>query len=571
MASWTEMSGGARAGLVALGVAGVTVVGALVWRANQPVVVPQTTAQVASPSQPAAAVTAVPEGATPLVPEQPVVAAPISPSFDNWRVEGDGSAVVSGRAEPGAAIAVLVDGAVVADTFASGSGAFALLFTLAPNDRPSIMMLEATLADGTKLLSAQTIALAPILGPVIAEVASVEAPEPAAPPAAVVVTEDTVTVVQPLVEATPEEPAQAEPEVVAEETIASAEVSTEPAPQPVAEAPLAPILIDAISYNAAGDVLLSGKGQGGQFVRVYLDNALTATAGVAQAGTWQVTLIDTAPGIYTLRVDQIDADGKVTARYETPFQRETREALAALAQPAQSPEPAPQTEVAQPPEPEATTEVTTEAAVAPTQEAQVAPSPAVEAAEPVAPAQAALVAESPPVAEPVPSDAVVDDAAASVPAVAPSSTVVQTPAEPEPAPDVVAAAPAVEATPPVPEPEAPEPEAIAQPAPVVATVAPEAIASQSAEPQSIATATVEAAPAQAAPPALVAQPAAETAPPPVPATVSITVQPGYTLWGIARASLGDGVLYVQVFNANKDKIRNPDLIYPGQVFTLPVQ
>ncbi len=49
----------------------------------------------------------------------------------------------------------------------------------------------------------------------------------------------------------------------------------------------------------------------------------------------------------------------------------------------------------------------------------------------------------------------------------------------------------------------------------------------------------------------------------------VTVQPGYTLWGIARQTYGEGVLYVKVFEANRDQIRNPDLIYPGQVFALP--
>ncbi|MDP4891734.1 MAG: LysM peptidoglycan-binding domain-containing protein, partial [Cypionkella sp.] len=52
-------------------------------------------------------------------------------------------------------------------------------------------------------------------------------------------------------------------------------------------------------------------------------------------------------------------------------------------------------------------------------------------------------------------------------------------------------------------------------------------------------------------------------------SVTITVQPGFTLWGIAKQEFGDGVMYVQVFNANKDRIKNPDLIYPGQVFTIP--
>ena len=59
-----------------------------------------------------------------------------------------------------------------------------------------------------------------------------------------------------------------------------------------------------------------------------------------------------------------------------------------------------------------------------------------------------------------------------------------------------------------------------------------------------------------------------------PATVaqrplSITVQPGFTLWGIASQQFGEGVMYVQVFEANKDRIRDPDLIYPGQVFVIP--
>ena len=49
----------------------------------------------------------------------------------------------------------------------------------------------------------------------------------------------------------------------------------------------------------------------------------------------------------------------------------------------------------------------------------------------------------------------------------------------------------------------------------------------------------------------------------------VTVQPGNTLWAIARERYGQGILYVRVFEQNKDKIRDPDLIYPGQVFSLP--
>ena len=50
---------------------------------------------------------------------------------------------------------------------------------------------------------------------------------------------------------------------------------------------------------------------------------------------------------------------------------------------------------------------------------------------------------------------------------------------------------------------------------------------------------------------------------------TITVQPGFTLWGISRQRYGDGFQYLRIYDANKDLIRDPDLIYPGQVFSLP--
>ena len=48
-----------------------------------------------------------------------------------------------------------------------------------------------------------------------------------------------------------------------------------------------------------------------------------------------------------------------------------------------------------------------------------------------------------------------------------------------------------------------------------------------------------------------------------------TVQPGSTLWAIAKESYGAGIKYFKVFEANKERIRDPDLIYPGQVFEIP--
>lgn len=48
-----------------------------------------------------------------------------------------------------------------------------------------------------------------------------------------------------------------------------------------------------------------------------------------------------------------------------------------------------------------------------------------------------------------------------------------------------------------------------------------------------------------------------------------TVVKGDTLWAIAKKYLGSGSRYPEIFNLNTDKIKNPNLIYPGQVLRLP--
>jgi len=49
----------------------------------------------------------------------------------------------------------------------------------------------------------------------------------------------------------------------------------------------------------------------------------------------------------------------------------------------------------------------------------------------------------------------------------------------------------------------------------------------------------------------------------------IIVQPGNSLWRIARRTLGAGLAYTVIYDANKNQIRDPDLIYPGQIFQVP--
>ena len=50
---------------------------------------------------------------------------------------------------------------------------------------------------------------------------------------------------------------------------------------------------------------------------------------------------------------------------------------------------------------------------------------------------------------------------------------------------------------------------------------------------------------------------------------AVIIQPGDYLWRIARERYGAGIQYTLIYEANKDQIRDPDLIYPGQVFKVP--
>lgn len=54
-----------------------------------------------------------------------------------------------------------------------------------------------------------------------------------------------------------------------------------------------------------------------------------------------------------------------------------------------------------------------------------------------------------------------------------------------------------------------------------------------------------------------------------PKVKTCTVKSGDCLWNIAKKYYGNGAQYTKIYNANKGKIKNPNLIYPGQVLTIP--
>jgi nucleoid-associated protein YgaU len=161
----------------------------------------------------------------------------------------------------------------------------------------------------------------PAVAPVVVE--AIAADTPASQDVPLVVEKTTPTVAPVIVENIVEEtPAAPEAPVV---LLASKEgVRVLQAPKPDAMT----ALLGSISYDDAGDVALTGAASG-EFVRVYLNNRAVATSQIEANGDWQAGLPAVDTGIYTLRVDELDKQGQVVARVETPFKREEPEVLAA--------------------------------------------------------------------------------------------------------------------------------------------------------------------------------------------------------------------------------------------------
>ena len=55
----------------------------------------------------------------------------------------------------------------------------------------------------------------------------------------------------------------------------------------------------------------------------------------------------------------------------------------------------------------------------------------------------------------------------------------------------------------------------------------------------------------------------------VPKISTTTVSRGDSLWRLSQLTYGAGTRYAIIYKANKEQIRNPNMIYPGQIFVMP--
>lgn len=201
--------------------------------------------------------------------------ADIAPVFDLIRIDRSGTGLIAGRATPDTDIEIVNDGSVVGSTRTGRDGAFVAYITVDPSVAAQELIAQAA-GDQTTL--------AAIAAPVVV----VSALEEDAAPVIFQPSEEGVRLIQ-----------------------------------PASRADDASVTLDSISYDAKGQVRFSGRAQQAATIRLYLDGAPTLVTRAADDSSWQAIAGSAiAPGVYTLRVDQLDETGAVTSRIETPFLRE---------------------------------------------------------------------------------------------------------------------------------------------------------------------------------------------------------------------------------------------------------
>ncbi|MEM8822817.1 MAG: LysM peptidoglycan-binding domain-containing protein [Pseudomonadota bacterium] len=285
--------------------------------------------------------------ATPPV-ANPANQTPQPPDFDVVRIDGAGRAVVAGRASPDQDVTLRVDGREVASVRADDQGNFVSFFDVPQSEAPQILSLESIDDSGAVQAAEESVIVAPApetsSEPVEPEIAAIpdqsddfrvaadDAPEIAA-------TIDAQPPESQTADANDDDASDNAPTVTAEAAPSAAPRLFQTGPQGLrvlSDGDQAPDVrtdlgIDAITYNAQGEVQLTGRAGEGAELRIYLDNRPVQDVQADGGGAWASQLPDVPPGVYTLRVDAIQPDGQVMRRIETPFERTDPTLAAALA------------------------------------------------------------------------------------------------------------------------------------------------------------------------------------------------------------------------------------------------
>ena len=231
-------------------------------------------------------------------PPAPGTSGVVVPSFDIVRVNPDGGMVIAGRAAPQSNVTVTADGQKIGSIVADDRGEWVLLpdTKLAPGNHQ--LAITAQLDGGTAVASEDVVVVV-VPQPQVASNGQT--------------TGQTQGQTQTTASNQPTQPLA----VVVPRNNSGSTVLQAPAP------PQSGLLIlQSVDYDADGRLVIGGQAPPGEEVRAYLDNRYLGVAKADQSGRWRIKPEDLVmPGLHSLRIDEVDANGKVVARVESPFSR----------------------------------------------------------------------------------------------------------------------------------------------------------------------------------------------------------------------------------------------------------
>ena len=267
----------------------------------------------------------------------------VPPSFDIVRVEPSGETVIAGRAAPGSEVILRDGNRILGTTVANGRGQWVLVLEIPLEPGSHELSLESRLPGGATLLL-ENVVVVSVPRPRIAtaEPEAPTQPEAIAPP--VIMAQEA-----PAAPPTQDPVAAQDTQVATAESAAATEPQGETALVAEAEQPLVvlmprdgggqirilqqiesvsgglgegTLILETVDYDDQGRAKVGGRAPAESRLVIYLDNKPAADTEAALDGHWEATLTGSiAPGLHSLRVDQLTDDGQVAARVETPFSR----------------------------------------------------------------------------------------------------------------------------------------------------------------------------------------------------------------------------------------------------------
>jgi nucleoid-associated protein YgaU len=238
---------------------------------------------------------------------------PLLPSFDIVRVEPNGESVIAGRGAPDTKITVLQDGNPLAEARTDARGEFVAipLQRLDPGDRQ--LTLQSRDREGVIRESKESVVIA------LPDRRKRTSPQPERSTGETPETEVADTSQADTASSAMKGVSQ-RPLAVVMPRDGGGEVRVLQKPEPEAALRAGRLRLETVQYALDGRVILAGYGTVGYRVQLYLNNAVIGSAVVSADGRWRFqpdAMIE--PGLYELRIDELDGNGRVQARLETPF------------------------------------------------------------------------------------------------------------------------------------------------------------------------------------------------------------------------------------------------------------